>query len=147
MARTRIGTTMLVVTAGALLSSPSSCAGGSGPSNPASAEPSAPEPGRRADQSVLGVADARECPVSVVQRASDAPVAEFTVHGLPGDTFSYRIEKVDGSVLTGTSGEFAPVQREAVFTTGVPNAEIRNVTISAHGRTGIAGTCRITSIS
>ncbi|GAA3366687.1 hypothetical protein [Saccharopolyspora gregorii] len=145
MARTRIGTTMLVVTAGALLFSLSSCASGSGPSNPASAEPSAPEPGGgRTSPSwawrMLGNAGIRG------PAASDAPVAEFTVHGLPGDAFSYRIEKVDGSVLTGTSGEFAPVQREAVFTTGVPNAEIRNVTISAHGRTGIAGTCRITSI-
>ncbi len=81
----------------------------------------------------------------VVHRKPNVPTAELTVHGVPGDLFSYEVIKSDDSTTTGHS-EFGPGQRRAVFTTGVPNVEINNIQISARGRVGTPGTCVISTI-
>lgn len=119
--------------------------------SPQSSSP--PEPAaetRSPGEPVLGVATPDsgklpECAAPVVQRKANVPTAELTVHGVPGDVFTYEVRKNDGSTATGRS-EFGPGQRRAAFTTGVPNGEINNIQISAQGRIGTPGTCVISTI-
>ncbi|MER7011104.1 hypothetical protein ABT324_06720 [Saccharopolyspora sp. NPDC000359] len=133
----------LTLTAAAALSA---CSGAQPPGG------SPAERTRAQDDPILGVAapanqDPPECAAPVVERTPDVPTAELTVAGQPGDTFTYEIRKKDGTTASGTSGEFGPDQREVVFATGVPNADIELVTISADGPTGTPGTCTITTIT
>lgn len=50
----------------------------------------------------------------MVHRTPSIPTAELTASGQAGDTFTYRIERRDGTVVTGTSGMFQPSRRAAV---------------------------------
>lgn len=116
-----------------------------------SVEQDAPErPGRAADEPILGVTSAGgtpECADAVVSRAADRNVLELTISGLPGDVVDYEILRNDGSTVSGTTGEFGPDQREALLTTGVPNADVDTVTLSATGSVGRPGSCVISTIS
>lgn len=87
-----------------------------------------------------------ECAEPVVHRTPAVPVAELTVSGQQGDTFGYRIVRRDGAAITGTSLPFVPGQTGTIFTTGVANADIATVTITASGTVGIGGSCTITTI-
>jgi hypothetical protein len=106
-------------------------------------------PGRPADEPILGVRSSDgppECVEPAVRRTADTNVLELTVSGLPGDVVDYRVTRRDGTVVSGTTGEFGPGQREAVLSTGVPNAEIDTVTLTATGAVGVPGSCVITTI-
>ncbi|WP_019853019.1 hypothetical protein [Actinopolyspora mortivallis] len=137
----------LAVLAFATVVAVSSCTGSESPDDTAGSSHRTRAP----HDPILGVANPRdgnlpECVDTVVHREKNVPTAEFTVTGQPGDVFSYEILKKDGSTVTGTSGTFGSDQRKMIFTTGVPNAEIKTVTISARGRVGTPGKCVITTI-
>jgi hypothetical protein len=94
----------------------------------------------------LRAANAPECVEPAVKRTPNIPTAEFVIEGQPGDIFAYEIVKKDGATVTGTGQEFGPLMHEMLYTTGVLNADIRTITISAQGRTGLPGKCTITTI-
>lgn len=141
------GVTAVVLTVSAAIAV-SACSTGESPQRSPSPEPTAET--RSPGESVLGVStpesgEVPECEEPVVHRKPNVPTAELTVHGVPGDFFSYEVIKNDGSITTGHT-EFGPGQRRAVFTTGVPNAEISNIQISARGHVGTPGRCVISTI-
>lgn len=145
-----VALTVLTLSAAAVLSA---CSGAQSPNESPASPPAEPSPHTRAPgDPILGVAgpsgeNPPECVDSVVKRKPNVPTAELTITGQPGDRFTYEIRKKDGTTTDGSSGEFGPDQQEIVFTTGVPNADIDIVTISAEGRTGTPGTCVITTIN
>jgi hypothetical protein len=109
----------------------------------------APAPGRAAGDPIVGVASADgppECVAPVIRRTADVNVLELTVSGEQGDVFGYEVTRKDGSVVDGTTQEFGPGQRDEILTTGVPNADVAKVTVSATGRVGVPGSCVISTI-
>lgn len=87
-----------------------------------------------------------ECVEPVVSRKKYVPTVELRVFGREGDVFRYQINKKDGSEVVGESDTFTAGQSDVIFTTGVPNAEVRLVTISARDRGGRGQTCVISTI-
>lgn len=102
-------------------------------------------------KSLLGLPSATadgpvECVEPVVSRKKYVPTVELRVFGSEGDVFRYQINKKDGSKVVGQSDAFTAGQSDVIFTTGVPNAEVRLVTISAHDRDGRDQACVISTI-
>lgn len=126
----------------------SSCAGD--PSN----DNAAPEPmeTRAPEEPILGANSSPEgsppeCDESVFTLAPDSPNTEFTIHGQPGDAFSYELTKKDGTKKSDKSGQLAPAQTGVLFNTEIPNAEVDTLTISAEGEVGESGQCVVTTIT
>src|SRR5215217_8745441 len=136
------GITFAILAAGIVCLTVSSCTSGSSTTKEhhdftGTAAGSARSP----QESILGVNTSSEgslpeCLDSVVQRKEHVPTIELTIKGQPGDRFSYQVLKKDGSIITRKGDEFKPDQQDAIFTTGIPNSEVKTVTVTAEGGIG-----------